>query len=349
MTMKRNRLGRRSLWQKLWPYALNLVLIIGLYFLLQGLMEAEVIDRYNGQLIRLIGLNIILAVSLNLACGYLGQLALGHAGFLAVGAYAGAVLTKSVEALQVLPDWLRLTLAMLLGGLLAAVFGILIGIPALRLKGDYLAILTLGFGEIIRVIINNLEITNAGRSLSAEKITTFPIVYWVTILTIAIVYTFVYSRHGRAVVSIREDEVAAEASGVHITYYKVMAFTLAAALAGVCGALWSHTYVIRPEHFDFNKSIDILIFVVLGGMGSITGSVLAATALTVLPEVLRGFNEYRMVIYSLLLIVMMVFRPGGLLGKYEFSLSRVIRKTPAFCRRVAAFAKGKRPSKKEGA
>lgn len=155
---------------------------------------------------------------------------------------------------------------------------------------------------------------------------------------IALIYAFIYSRHGRAVISIRDDEVAAESSGVNVTYYKVLVFAIAAGFAGVAGALWSHAYSITPRVFDFNKSIDILIFVVLGGMGSITGSVIAASALTLLPEMLRGFDDYRMVIYALLLIVMMVFRPGGLLGKYEFSLTRAVKNAPANVGRVKAFS-----------
>lgn len=232
-------------------------------------------------------------------------------------------------------------MAMLVGGIAAALAGILIGIPALRLKGDYLAIMTLGFGEIIRVIFTNLGITGKGRTMSAEKLTNFPIVFWTAVIMIALIYAFIYSRHGRAVISIRDDEVAAESSGVNVTYYKVLVFAIAAGFAGVAGALWSHAYSITPRVFDFNKSIDILIFVVLGGMGSITGSVIAASALTLLPEMLRGFDDYRMVIYALLLIVMMVFRPGGLLGKYEFSLTRAVKNAPANVGRVKAFFHGK--------
>lgn len=306
------------------PYLINLLVVVGLFAVIQVLIATEVLNAYYARMLTPLCINVILAVSLNLVCGYMGQLTLGHAGFMSVGAYAGAVFTINVTAIHGLPGWVQLLLAMLVGGVLAAVVGVLIGIPALRLKGDYLAIMTLGFGEIIRVVFESLEITGGGRTLSAESLTTFPMLYWTAVLTIVVVYTFIYSRHGRAVTSIREDEVASESSGIHITYYKVLAFAIAAGLAGIAGALYSHSNSIVPRKFDFNMSIDILIYVVLGGMGSITGSVIAASVLSLLPELLRDFNDYRMVVYALLLIVMMVFRPGGLLGKYEFSLSRLL-------------------------
>lgn len=320
-------------------YIINLALVILVFVLFQVLFATGALT--SERMFTTLCINVMLAVSLNMVCGYMGQLALGHAGFMAVGAYAGAVFTINVTAIHVLPGWLQLIMAMLVGGIAAALAGILIGIPALRLKGDYLAIMTLGFGEIIRVIFTNLGITGKGRTMSAEKLTNFPIVFWTAVIMIALIYAFIYSRHGRAVISIRDDEVAAESSGVNVTYYKVLVFAIAAGFAGVAGALWSHAYSITPRVFDFNKSIDILIFVVLGGMGSITGSVIAASALTLLPEMLRGFDDYRMVIYALLLIVMMVFRPGGLLGKYEFSLTRAVKNAPTNVGRVKAFFHGK--------
>ena len=318
-------------------YAVNAVLVVILFVVLLVLIDSGTLNRYNTTIITNLCINVILAVSLNLVTGILGQLVLGHAGFMLAGAYAAALFTKNIG----LPLSISLPIGLVLGGLLAAVFGVVIGIPALRLKGDYLAIMTLGFGEIIRVIFTNLGITGKGRTMSAEKLTNFPIVFWTAVIMIALIYAFIYSRHGRAVISIRDDEVAAESSGVNVTYYKVLVFAIAAGFAGVAGALWSHAYSITPRVFDFNKSIDILIFVVLGGMGSITGSVIAASALTLLPEMLRGFDDYRMVIYALLLIVMMVFRPGGLLGKYEFSLTRAVKNAPANVGRVKAFFHGK--------
>ena len=318
-------------------YAVNAVLVVILFVVLLVLIDSGTLNSYNTTIITYLCINVILAVSLNLVTGILGQLVLGHAGFMLAGAYAAALFTKNIG----LPLSISLPIGLVLGGLLAAVFGVVIGIPALRLKGDYLAIMTLGFGEIIRVIFTNLGITGKGRTMSAEKLTNFPIVFWTAVIMIALIYAFIYSRHGRAVISIRDDEVAAESSGVNVTYYKVLVFAIAAGFAGVAGALWSHAYSITPRVFDFNKSIDILIFVVLGGMGSITGSVIAASALTLLPEMLRGFDDYRMVIYALLLSVMMVFRPGGLLGKYEFSLTRAVKNAPANVGRVKAFFHGK--------
>ena len=334
-------------------YIINLLLAVALFVLFQVLFATGVLA--SQRMFVTLCINVMLAVSLNMVCGYMGQLALGHAGFMSVGAYAGAIFTINFTAIHALPGWLQLVMAMLVGGIVAALVGILIGIPALRLKGDYLAIMTLGFGEIIRVIFTNLGITGKGRTMSAEKLTSFPVVFWTAVIMIALIYAFIYSRHGRAVISIRDDEVAAESSGVNVTYYKVLVFAIAAGFAGVAGALWSHAYSITPRVFDFNKSIDILIFVVLGGMGSITGSVVAASVLTILPELLRDLAyrlswlpdilvrliENRMVIYALLLIIMMVFRPNGLFGKYEFSLIRSVRNAPANLSRVKSFFRGK--------
>ena len=299
----------------------NLPLIITLavtYVAVWALQATGIVNDYSFAVIVTIGINIILATSLNLVTGFTGQFSLGHAGFMSIGAYTCALITQKNPTI---PGFL---LGVAAGATAAALVGVLVGLPTLRLRGDYLAIATLGMAEIIRVVFESLDITGGGRTLSAESLTTFPMLYWTAVLTVAVVYTFIYSRHGRAVTSIREDEVASELSGIHITYYKVLAFAIAAGLAGIAGALYSHSNSIVPRKFDFNMSIDILIYVVLGGMGSITGSVIAASVLSLLPELLRDFNDYRMVVYALLLIIMMVFRPGGLLGKYEFSLSRLL-------------------------
>ena len=214
-------------------------------------------------------------------------------------------------------------------------FGIIIGIPALRLRGDYLAIVTLGFGEIIRVVIQNMTITGGGRGLyGIEEYTTFPWVFWITVLGVAFMYAMIYTRQGLAILSLRENEIAAESVGIPATRYKVLAFTVSSFFAGVAGGLYAHYItVLDPGTFDFNMSIEILVMVVLGGMGSFTGSVLAATVLTALPELLRGFSDYRMLIYSILLVVMMILRPQGLLGKREFSLDRLWEKAAGLFRR----------------
>ncbi|NLK20827.1 MAG: branched-chain amino acid ABC transporter permease [Epulopiscium sp.] len=305
-------------------YIINLSLIISIYVILILLMQAGIVNSYYEGILIGICINIVLATSLNLATGYLGQLALGHAGFMAIGAYAAAITTSMMN----LPGLLQLVVSILIGGILAGIFGILIGIPALRLKGDYLAIITLGFGEIIRVIILNLNITGGARGLKGIlPLTTFSSAFWVAVLVVAIIYTLINSRHGRAIISIREDEIAAEAMGVPTTFYKILAFSIAAFFAGIGGGLFAHfNNVLGAENFKFMYSIEILIIVVLGGMGSLTGSIVAAIILTVLPQLLLDFADWRMLIYSVLLIIMMIFKPEGLLGKREFSISRFLQK-----------------------
>ena len=312
-------------------YLVNTLLTAVLFVVLFMLISGGVLDSYVTGILVLVCINVILAVSLNLVTGILGQLVLGHAGFMLVGAYAAANFTRAVVNNGDMSLQLALPIAMLIGGVFAALFGVVIGIPALRLRGDYLAIITLGFGEIIRVMANAeflKPITNGAMGLGGIKTfgsrnpaTMFVYVFVTMALVIFISFTFGRSRHGRSVIAIREDEIAAESMGVNTTYYKLFAFVLAAFIAGVAGALYAHYIgVIDPSKFDFNRSVEILIMVVLGGMGSISGSVISATVLTILPEVLRGFSDYRMLIYSVILICVMLFRPSGLLGRYEISL-----------------------------
>jgi branched-chain amino acid transport system permease protein len=299
-------------------YALNVCDAAGLYIVIMALIDGKVMNRYQALMLIPIGFNIILAVSLNLSAGFLGQLPLGHAGFMSVGGYAAALFSMSVN----LPTNVELPLALAIGGFVAAGFGVVIGLPALRLKGDYLAIITLGFGEIIRVIILNLKFTGGAYGLKGiGRQTTVTWVYISVLITLFFISTLIKSRHGRAILSIREDEIAAEASGIPTTYYKVLAFTVSAGFAGVAGGLYAHYLsILDPSSFGFMRSAEILVIVVLGGLGSLFGSVISATALTILPEMLRGFAEYRMVIYSLLLVAVMIFKPSGLCGRYEFSL-----------------------------
>ena len=321
-------------------WIINLAAIVLLYALLLFAMETGLISRYLRGILMTIFINIILAASLNLTTGFLGQIALGHAGFMSIGAYTAALFVKYIESTGVvlldggsptLQGQLFFLLSLLAGGLLAAVFGLLVGIPALRLKGDYLAIITLGFGEIIRSFIENLSFTGGAQGLKKiPRLSTLNVVYLVMILCVVVMFTLVRSRHGRAITAIREDDIAAEASGIHNTYYKVMAFTAAAFFAGVAGGIYAqYLGVLGAANFNFNKSIDILVMVVLGGMGSLTGSIAAAVGLTALPEALRfipNFSDYRMLIYSIVLIIVMIFKPSGLLGRYEFSLTRVLEK-----------------------
>ncbi|MBZ4653112.1 MAG: inner-rane translocator [Peptococcaceae bacterium] len=292
------------------------ILVLGLlYGSIQNLIVQGKLNPYYEINLLLIGINIMMAVSLNLINGFTGQFSIGHAGFMAVGAYTSAVLTVKLQ--QPFP------LAILAGSLAAALIGFLIGLPTLRLKGDYLAIATLGFGEIIKVVFVNIEYVGGASGLSGiPHITTWNWVFFLTAFTVVFIKNFINSTHGRACISIREDEIAAETMGINTTKYKVMAFTIGAFFAGAAGALYAHYfYIIQPNTFNFLKSIDYLVMVVLGGMGSITGSVLAATALTIISALLQRFAEIRMVIYALLLIVIMLFRPQGLMGNKEFSLS----------------------------
>ena len=323
-------------------YLVNLVCVVLLFIVLTALMKAGVINTYWAGVIMLIMINIILATSLNLTTGVLGQIALGHAGFMSVGAYAAAIFSmKIAEAAKLVENGAptaagfgTFLASLVVAGVVAAIFGLIVGIPALRLKGDYLAIITLGFGEIIRVILTNIDsvigtdFTYGAAGLKRiPKYSSFTLVFICVVVCCYIIHTVMKSRHGRAILSIREDEIASESVGVQTTYYKTFAFVLSAMMAGIAGCLYAgYLGSLYPSTFKFMKSIEILVMVVLGGMGSMLGSILSATVLTILPELLRSFSDYRMVVYSLALVVMMIFRPKGLLGSYDFSLSRSLEK-----------------------
>lgn len=271
------------------------------------------IDRYYNGILILTAVNVIMVVSLNLINGITGQFSIGHAGFMAVGAYTSALISMYL-------GW-PFAAALAAGMAMAAAMGLVVGIPSLRLKGDYLAIATLGFGEIIRVVIVNLDLTGGPRGLPGIPAkTTFFLAEALAVLTALVVVNIINSAHGRAMLAVREDEIAAETMGVNATKYKVTAFVVGAAFAGLAGGLYAHYMMfIDPKSFGFFKSFETLSMVVMGGLGSITGSILSAAVLTYLPEVLREFSELRMVIYSALLIVMMLVRPQGLLGTWEVS------------------------------
>lgn len=293
---------------------INIGVLIGTFLILFILITTGIINSYYGGILILILINIVLAVSLNLIVGFTGQLCLGHAGFMAIGAYVSAVLSVNMK--------LPFLISIIVGGIIAGVFAALIGFPTLKLKGDYFAITTLAFGEIIRVIIMNLEYVGGARGFSAiPRKTNFTIAFLAMVIAIFVIYNIIHSSQGRSMVAIRENEIAAEAMGVNAFKYKMMAFIVAAFFAGAAGALYAHYMgFVQPTSFDFVKSIDILTFVVLGGMGSLSGSVIATVILTFLPEGLREFNELRMIIYPLALIVLMIFRPQGLFGNKELSL-----------------------------
>ncbi|MBQ4224788.1 MAG: branched-chain amino acid ABC transporter permease [Oscillospiraceae bacterium] len=277
---------------------------VGIYILIMLLCSAGLLSRHYQSLLVPIGINVILAVSLNLTVGFLGELTLGHAGFMSVGAYAGCLFTLYSD----LPTVIELPLAIIIGGAVAAVFGIIIGIPALRLKGDYLAIVTLAFGEIIRSVITNLDaLGGAGGLKGIDKSSGFTSVYILLLITVLVSVTLVDSRHGRAITAIRDNVIAAESIGINVVFYKLLAFVSAAFFAGAAGVLYGHNLgILKPNTFDFNKSIEILVIVVLGGMGSIKGSIISAVIITLLPEVLRGLDDYRMLIYSIVLIAIMI-------------------------------------------
>ncbi len=282
---------------------------------------ADRIDPYFLDVLIGVGINVILAVSLNLVNGYAGQFSLGHAGFMSIGAYLSAAVTLYLgptvlgESGGTAPQQSGLFLvALLAGGLSAAVAGLCVGVPSLRLKGDYLALVTLGFGEIIRVIFQNVEVL--GGALGLNGIPPYTTLFWVVAVaavTVFVVLCLVHSTYGRGFLATHDDEIASEAVGLNTTRYKIVAFVVGAFFAGVAGGLYGHfKMTITPTGFDFTRSIEIVVMVILGGMGNTVGVILAAVLLTLLPEVLRPVAEYRMVIYSFLLIVLMLVRPQGL-------------------------------------
>lgn len=317
-------------------------MVIVAYIIVEIFLRAGMVSSLIEGLLVPLCVYVILAVSLNLTVGISGELSLGHAGFMCVGAFAGATFSKCVEEVITFGP-LRFLLALLIGTLCAALFGILVGIPVLRLKGDYLAIVTLAFGEIIKNVVNviylgrdsmgfhvsikdtiSLGLEDEGEVIikGAQGITGTPndsTFLWGIILiliTLFIVINLINSRTGRAIMAIRDNRIAAESVGVSVTKYKLLAFSVSAALAGTAGVLYAHnlsTLTALPKNFGYNMSITILVFVVLGGIGNIRGSVIAAVVLTLLPELLRGLNDYRMLIYAIILIATMIFTssPGG--------------------------------------
>lgn len=306
------------------------------------------IDPYFYQIIIFIGINMLLAVSLNLINGYTGQFSLGHAGFMAIGAYVSVSLatyfgpffvdTLGTGAFGSAVSFIILFLA---GGLAASLAGLLVGVPSLRLKGDYLAIVTLGFSEIIRVTIQGMGVIGAAqgfrgvyiyqdgtKSLEMLNETTQPFIFYgipkftdffwtftLAAVAVYVIYNLIHSTYGRGFLAVKDDEVAAESMGINTTKFKVTAFVTGAFFAGIAGSLYGHfSLYVNPEDFNFLRSVEIVVMVILGGMGSMPGVILAAILLTILPELLREASEYRMIIYALLLIIMMLTRPQGLFG-----------------------------------
>lgn len=296
------------------------VVILVVFALFEILMQTGIINSYFESTLFTICINIILAVSLNLIVGICGQFSLGHAGFMAIGAYAAGIVTRMI------PNDFGLLIGILVGFAITIVASLIVSIPTLRLKGDYLAIATLGFSEIIRICIQNMKITNGAAGLTGiPKLTNWPILYLAMVVSIIICTNFIRSVPGRACIAINDDEIAAEAMGINTTKYKVAAFVTGALLASLAGSLFAnYFYVLNPNQFTFNKSIDILVMVVFGGMGSISASIIAAVVIGILNMYLQQFTDIRMIIYGAALVIMMIFRPQGILGSWEVSLERIL-------------------------
>ncbi|MDR2606557.1 MAG: branched-chain amino acid ABC transporter permease [Oscillospiraceae bacterium] len=314
--------------------ALTYLLVIAAFAAVQVMMGTGMITAsLKGQLVPICAY-VVMAISLNLTVGILGELSLGHAGFMSVGAFAGVIAAASLERSVAIPE-LRLAIAIVVGAICAAAAGVLIGIPVLRLKGDYLAIVTLAFGEIISNVINclyvgidskgihinmlsgveALHLEQTGRIIingpvgaaGITKISSFTAGFILILITLLIVQNLINSRTGRAILAVRDNRISAESVGIGVTKYKMIAFVISAALAGIAGVLFAlNINTIVPTKFNFNTSILILVFVVLGGLGNMWGSIIAATVLTILPEALRGFNNYRMLVYAIVLILIML-------------------------------------------
>ncbi|MFZ2352707.1 branched-chain amino acid ABC transporter permease [Paucilactobacillus nenjiangensis] len=299
-----------------------LVLMVVGFVLINVLEFGGIIDALGEQTLVTIGINIILATGLNLIIGFSGQFSLGHAGFMAIGAYVCALITTSIATPM------GMVIGMIAGAAVSALVALIVGIPTLRLDGDYLAIATMGVAEIIRIILNNLKITNGPAGLyNIPLLATWPVVYIMVCLTTLLIVNLIHSRDGRAIMSVRENEIASESMGVNTTKWKVIAFVVGAATAAIGGALHAnYIQTIAPTDFGIMNSINILIIVVLGGIGSITGTFVAAAVLGVLDLVLQNFGTLRMVIYSLALILLMVFKPSGLLGTRELSIRKIFNK-----------------------
>ena len=297
-----------------------LVFALVIYGIIMGLTSAGMLSAFWQLNLIFAGINIILAASLNLINGYTGQFSLGHAGFMAVGAYVGVVLTTNFHA--------AFPIALLAGGVAAGLLGALIGLPTLRLRGDYLAIATLGLGEIVRIVIINVPYVGGAAGFKGiQHLTSFTWVFFLMLVTLFIIKNFVNSRHGRACLAIRENEIAAESMGVNTTVYKVLAFTIGAFFAGVAGVLFGHNmYILSPASFTFMQSFNILIMVVMGGLGSMTGSIAGALVVTFLSAALASFPNARMIIYALALILLMFYRPQGLFGYVEVTAMQPLRR-----------------------
>lgn len=341
----------------------NYLIVVAVFLLMQAALGGGLVSNSMEGLLVPICAYIVMAISLTLTVGILGELSLGHGGFMSVGAFVGVFFSMATQN-SIPSDGMRLFLAFVVGAVAAGAVGLLIGIPVLRLRGDYLAIVTLAFGEIIKNVLNvlyvgvdasgvhvavsdekALNLAEDGRVIIAgalgisggRKLATFTIGFVLVLVALFIVQNLVRSRAGRAIMSIRDNRIAAEAMGINITKYKLMAFSISAALAGAAGVLYGHNYsALQAGKFNYNMSIQVLLFVVLGGMTSLRGAMTAAVVLTVLPEMLRGLEDYRMLIYAIVLIVVMIFNQSPQLIQWR---ARMAEKMPKFGRKKAKEAK----------
>lgn len=293
--------------------AVFLLAAVVVFAVLQFLMAERIVSSFWRLNISLICLNVMLASSLNLINGVTGQFSLGHAGFMAVGAYVSAVCTVFLH--------LPFIVSLIGGAAAAGLLGFLVGVPTLRLQGDYLAIATLGMGEIIRICILNIQQVGGASGMSGiPRDTTFPWLFFCMVVTLFVLKNIIHSKQGRACLAVRENAIAAEAMGINTTEFKVFAFTIASMFAGLAGALFSHYFgIAHPSSFTFMRSFDIMTMVVLGGLGSLSGSVIGAFILTLIAAVMQSYPEYRMIVYALLLIILMLYRPNGILGNKELA------------------------------
>ena len=299
-------------------------LIIGLFLILKGLELSGIMNLYYIQILMGIGISILMGLGTNLVLGFSGQFTLGQAGFMAIGAYSSAIITS------MMPTYDGFYLSMVVGVIIAAIVALIFGLPTLRLKGDYLAIATLGMAEIIRIIIvNGGELTNGAAGLTGIlPYTSWPVIYFFVVIITILVLNFLRSATGRQAITLREDEIAAESMGVNVTKMKVLIFVIGAMISAIAGSLYvSYIGTVVPKDFTIMKSIDYLIIAVLGGLGSITGTIIAAVVLGIINMFLQNVSNLRMIIYALALILVMLFRPGGLLGRKELYLSKFFNKS----------------------
>lgn len=317
MTEKKDSWGKAFFTK---PTIAWILTFVGLFILLAAAYVMGLVTNYTQNIMVNIAINMILAIGLNLVVGYAGQFSLGHAGFMAIGAYTVAIISQKMAG------ELGFYAGMGIGAILTGLIAYIVGKPTLRLRGDYLAIATLGVSEIVRITIQNLSITNGAAGISGiPRSVTWITLFVFLIITTLIVVNYIYSSPGRATIAIREDEIAAESVGINTTKYKTIAFVIGAMTASVAGSLYAGYFgVINPTQFNFNRTIDILIIVVFGGIGSITGSVFAAVILGLLNTVLAPFEQVRPILYAVALIAIMIFKPSGLLGTFEWQWSRII-------------------------